>query len=67
MIRRTTRASRFNIFKFSEVLGLISMEKVINNRDDFIVDALLYFEPVPRFEYRGDIFSIVVPVTARAR
>ena len=39
MIRRTSGASRFNIDKF-EVLELISMEKVVSNRDDFIVNAL---------------------------
>ena len=33
------------------------MEKVISKRDDFVVDALLYFELVQRFEYRGDMFS----------
>ena len=33
------------------------MEKVISKRDDFVVDALFYFEPVQRFEYRGDMFS----------
>ena len=26
-------------------------------RDDFIVDALFYFESVQRFEYRGDMFG----------
>ena len=35
---------------FSEVLGLRGMEKVISKRDDFVVDALFYFEPVQRFE-----------------
>ena len=67
MIGRTSGASRFNIYKFSEVLGLRSMEKVINKRDDFVVDALFYFEPVRRFEYSGDMFSFGVPVTGRAR
>ena len=28
-------ASMFNIYKFSEVLGLISIKKVISKRDDF--------------------------------
>ena len=54
MIRRRA-ASRFNIYKFSEVLELQSMEKVICQRNDFEVDAL-FFEPVQRFEYRGDMF-----------
>ena len=31
-----------------------------------LVDALFYFEPVERFEYRGDMFSFGVLVTARA-
>ena len=67
MIRRTSRASRFNVYKFSEVLLLRSVEKVVCKGDDFIVDTLFYFEPVQRFEYRGARFSFGVPVTARAR
>ena len=67
MIGRTSGASRFNIDKFSEELGLRAMEKVINKRNDFVEDAFFYFEPVQRFEYRGDRFSFGVPVTARAR
>ena len=67
MIGRTNGASRFNIYTFSEVLGLRSMEKVISKRDDSEVNAFFYFEPVQRFEYRGDMFSFGVPVTARAR
>ena len=46
MPRRTSRASKFNLYKFSLVLGLISMEKVISERNYFIMDALFYFEPV---------------------
>ena len=46
-----------NIYKLSEVLGLRSMEKVISKRDDFVVNALFYFEPVQRFEYGDDMFS----------
>ena len=42
MIRRTSGASRFNIYKFSDVLGLGGMEKVVSKRDDFVVDALFY-------------------------
>ena len=41
--------------------------KVVGERDDFVVDALFYFEPVQRFEYRGDMFSFGVLVTPRAR
>ena len=55
MIGRTSGASRFNIDKFSEVLGLRCMEKVVGKhgkRDDCVMDALLYFGPVMRFEYR---------------
>ena len=44
MIGRTSSASRFNIDKFSEVLGLRGMERIVSNRDDFAVDALFYFE-----------------------
>ena len=33
------------------------MERIISKRDDFVVDLLIYFEPVQRFENRGDIFS----------
>ena len=57
MIRRMSGASRFNIFKFSEVLGLISMKKIISKRDDFIMDALFNLEPVQRFECRIDTIS----------
>ena len=57
MILRTSEASRSNIDKFSEILGLRGMEKVVGKRDDFVMDALIYFEPVQRFEYRGKIFS----------
>ena len=57
MIGRTSGASRFNIDTFSEVLGLRGMEKVIGKRDDFVMNVLFYFEPVQRFEYRGDMFS----------
>ena len=57
MIGRTSGASRFNIDKFSEVLGLRGMEKVVSKRDDFVMDTLFYFEPVQRFEFRGDMFS----------
>ena len=32
------------------------MEKVVGKRDDFVMDALFYFEPVQRFEYRDDMF-----------
>ena len=67
MIGRTSGAIRFNIDKFSEVLGLRGMKKVVGKRDDFVMDALFYFEPVQRFGYRGNIFTFGVPVTARAR
>ena len=43
------------------------MEKVISKRDYFAVDALFYFEPVQRFEYRDDMFSFGVPITVRPR
>ena len=32
------------------------MNKVVGKRDDFVMDALFYFEPV-KFQYQGDIFS----------
>ena len=57
MMGRTSGARRFNIDKFSEILGLRDIENVVGKRDDFVVDALFYFEPVQRFEYRGDMFS----------
>ena len=56
MIGRTSGASRINIDKFSEVLLLRGMEKVVDMKDDVLVDALFYFEPVQIFEYRGDMF-----------
>ena len=43
------------------------MKKVVGKRDDFVVDALFYFEPVQTFEYRGDMFSFWVSFTARVR
>ena len=58
MIRRTSEAGKFNIYMFSEVLGLRSMEKIISKRVDFMVDALFHFEPLQRFEYWDDMFSI---------
>ena len=57
MIGRTSGASRFNNDKFSEVLKLRGSEKVVRKRDDFLMDALFYFEQVQRFEYRVDMFS----------
>ena len=67
MIGRTSEASRFNIDAFSEFLGLRGMENVVNKRYDFVMDALFYFEPMQRCEYRGDMFSFRVQVTVRAR
>ena len=52
MIGRKIGVSRFNIDKFSEVLGLKGMEKVVGKIDDFVMDALFFFKPVQRFEYR---------------
>ena len=57
MIERMSGASRFNIDKFSEVLGLRGMERIVSKRDNFVVDALFYFKPVQRFEFRGDMFG----------
>ena len=48
MIRRTSGVWRFKMYKFSEVLGLRSMN---------VLDALFYFEPMRIFEYRDDVFS----------
>ena len=39
MVGRTSGANRFYIDKFSKVLGLRGMEKVVGNRDDFVMDA----------------------------
>ena len=36
----------FNMYKVSEVLVQRSMEMVLSKRDDFVVDALFYFEPM---------------------
>ena len=33
------------------------MERIVSKRDDVVVDALFYFEPVQRFEFWGDMFS----------
>ena len=43
MIGRTSGASRFNIDKFSEVLGLPGMEKVVGKRDDICNGCALLF------------------------
>ena len=42
------------------------MERIVSKGDDFVVDTLFYFEPVQRFEYRSDMFSFGVLVTAPA-
>ena len=60
MVGGTSEASRFNIDTFSEILGLRYMEEVISKRDDFV--AIFFFEPMQKFEYRGDMFSFGVPV-----
>ena len=52
---------------FSEVLGLRGMAKVVSKRDEFVMNALFYFEPVRRFEYRVICSVFGFPVTARAR
>ena len=57
MIVRTNGTSRLVIDKFSEVLGLQGMERIVSKRDDFVVDALFYFKPVQRFEFRDDMSS----------
>ena len=67
MTGRTSGASRFNIDKFSEVLGFRGMEKVVGKRDDFVMDALFNFQPVQRINYRGHMLRFGVPITARAR
>ena len=43
MIRRTSEAKKFNIYKFSEVLELRSKMKVISERDDFFNGCALLF------------------------
>ena len=43
MIGRTSGASRFNIDKFSEVLRLRGMEKVVGQTDDFCNGCALLF------------------------
>ena len=67
MIGRRSGAKTFNTDKFSEVLGLRGIEKIVSKRNDLVVDALFYFEPLQRFEYRADMFSFRVPDTARTR
>ena len=43
------------------------MERIVSKGDDVVVDTLFYFKPVERFEYRCDMFSFGVLVTALAR
>ena len=42
MVRRTSGASMFNIYKFSDVLGMRTKETGISKRDDCVMDALLF-------------------------
>ena len=67
MIGRTSGASRFNIDKFSEVLGLQGMEKVIGNRDDSVVDALFYLSQCRDLSIEVICSVLGVPVTVRAK
>ena len=53
MVGRTSEASRFNVYKFSEVLWFAKYGK------NFKVDALFHFEPVQIFEYRCDMYSFL--------
>ena len=43
MIGRTSGASRFNIDKFSVVLGLWGMERIVSKGDDFCSGYFLLF------------------------
>ena len=43
------------------------MERIVSKGDDFVVGTLFYFKSVQRFDFRGDMFSFGVLVTARAR
>ena len=43
------------------------MERIVSKGGDFVAVALFYLKPVQRFEYRGDMFSFGVLVTAQAR
>ena len=43
MIGRTSGARKFNNCKFSNAFGLRSIEKIISERDDLVVDALFFF------------------------
>ena len=45
-------SQQVNINKFSEVLGLWGMERIVSNGDDFVVDALFCLKAVQRFEFR---------------
>ena len=68
MIGKTSGASRFNIDKFSEIVGLQDMEKVLSKRDDFIVIVLSSFLSQCRDLDKGVICSVLgFSVTARAR
>ena len=58
MIERMSGANSFNIYKFSEVLGLRIMEMVISKRDDFVVDELFYLSQCIDFT-TGLIYSVL--------
>ena len=64
MIGKTSGASRFNNYEFSEMR---SMEKEINKRDGFVVDVFFYFALAQQFECRGDMFSFGISFTVQAR
>ena len=62
MIGRTSGASRFNIDKFSEILGLWGMERIVSKGDNFVVDALFYFKPVLRlavFKWKRKVIALI--------
>ena len=70
MIRRTSGDTRFNIYKFSEVLGFRKYGEG-DKRDDLVMDALLNLiqcRDLSTFSCTLSTCSFLrVPVTARAR
>ena len=66
MIGKTSGANRFNMDKFSEIVGLQGIKKVLSKRDDFVVLFSSILSQC-RDLSTGVICSVLgFPVTARA-
>ena len=55
MIRGTSSAGRVDIYEPVKVLWFGSMEEIVCNGYDLILNALFDFKPMKRLEYWGDV------------